>query len=1180
MEKEEAIRMTGALWGIEPHHLFAEIASTTSVGRGGAQTRRLSPVQAEEARNNVCKAVYCGLVEWLIRRINKELNRTATRTTQEKPSGIGLLDIYGHENDTHGNMLEQLLMNTVNEEIQREYYQHVFENEIEECQSEGLDMTGSIPPDPTPTIDLVTGPGGVLSILEDQARKGVSSDNAVLEQLKSTHGFHRSLFIKGDSVSGFGIKHHAGLVHYGPISTWKSRNAFVTRSSLVDMCADSSNQLVRSLFIRPMESHPPSGGDYLTTDNMLSSETLGQQYKRTMEYIRSIILRDRELSWCRCIRGSASLGGFSGSLVLSQLQAMSVLETVRVKRTCYPVRLPHDYFLSRYRNIVRGSSYDNPDNVGGISIDSVLNFAGVSSLEDSQIGSSKVFLNNSAHKKLEDLRLETPNPSKVLTSFIAGKLIAKAAGLRGKADGDENDTSPGPKGSVNISAMQQTMRVLAMHLPVFLAFARGYLAYHSLKKQPDTSVCGSEGSRRSSVVSEVQIDDDDSSYLDKGILAVSKPLRKLAEWKRNAIQKSKQHPFEPPPTTDTLKNEAIPKHPDELKGKLCSLENYIAPAALIDQGETNFRDPQTGQHDYTSIILKENEALAKMTNEELFDCLGQGKREVHAPLRLSREAIVAIKKLVQQGKLHERHCTRVKLNKRQLMMEQRGKIPGARAPLTPGGFPESLGPFVLRQCPPGVVTHVRDGRYTVPLTGSLAPLAEACVPGEGRVSPESPLTLPLEARKKAHIPRAAASFTWAYPLPGMGGLTNLGIDNNAALQFVTFGGFIYLDMTGKPISTNAVAPGEGLHFDGPHKWTYDGSRIAEIESSGRMQPVTIEPLKDVGAKYFCWLLPGEELGLDPPPSHGGFAYLFREPFEPPCPDDRYFVIVETETSANPAEAEAFSKDKKQEPSDLVELPRIEGVKELEGMVVHRRTATAIDEVIKADMLVQEVRQDMEPIVPPTQVELIKHNSTVPFNDPAILSPVRHHLRDPEEFVDVEGGYLGWNKNGLLKPTVQLNYSGEAFPFPTGISCPLSPLRSKPFFIHQMPSNSVTAFGKSVDGRRNISTTDSRDNEHANQSGRKSNIKNTWLEMYDKGLCGGLNTTIGEKKVRVVSPSEPLPLSDSMTTTMAFGVLGSHAGQALKNIPIPEKTYEDLQEEEKATRYFESIKNELDRQQFS
>eukprot|EP01059_Diplonema_ambulator_P009872 TRINITY_DN19847_c0_g2_i7.p1 TRINITY_DN19847_c0_g2~~TRINITY_DN19847_c0_g2_i7.p1 ORF type:complete len:1592 (+),score=468.24 TRINITY_DN19847_c0_g2_i7:5214-9989(+) len=1147
-DMEERVRVAASLWGIEPHLLFGEVASVTTATRDGIQTRRLRPEQAEVARNRVCIAVYCSLVEWVVKRINAEIACGLQRWDSglEKkvyqPCGIGLLDLFGYEDDkTHGNNLEQLIMNAANDEMQKLYTSDIFAEEVHECEEEGLDMLGLVPPDTTPAIDLLKAPPkGVFVLLNEQSKQQGSTlmaDQAFLGLLETYHKDHPCLRVNTNRT--FGVRHSTGMVWYGPVTRWRIVNASDSKESLVKIFRESTNSVVKDLF---NESTPTS----------LAYGTVCTQFINTMNHIQKL-LKGRQLSWCRCIRPDHALGSFNGSMVLEQLLSAGVIETIRVRRNCYPVRLPHDYFLSRYRTVLRGSSYDGVD--GAVTIPSILKFAGIDGVLDSQVGNTKVFLKDVAHSKLEGLRVEVTNPAKMVTNFIAAKLAQKA----NQARGIYQDEPLHGRGGLSLFAAQQSMRVLATHLPVFLAYARGYLAHHLVRELMAPPEESSDSDHVSEMVHTVE---EDRSYLERGILARSAPLRKLAEWKKSSLQAKAA--LDPPPPPVLLDRDSPLRHPNERLGNMPDLASHLLPSPGIDQSETHFKEPNVAKHDYQTIILKEADTLNKMAQDELFELLGQGRREVHAPLRLSKSAIEAIKRLVAQGMLHERHCERAKKNKL-LEIEkanaETGKPAMARPAATKGGFPDSLGPLMLHPCQ-GVVNEVRDGRYSVPLEGPLLPLVDAGVPGEGRVSPSSLVTLPQAARRRAGIPRLAHSFVWAYPLPGINGLSGLNLDtNHAAVTFVTYGGFIYLDEEGAPLSVNALSPGSGLSFNGPYRWT-QSEQTLEIELSGRMQPITIKQLSDIGAKYFCWLKPEEELGISPCPTHGGFVYLFREPSDQPSLDDRYFTIVGDDNNGEASkgvEMDAFKHGTTTEiTEEMVELPRIEGVKELEGVVVHRRTAQAINEVIESDMEVQRVRLDMEPLNTSIRVSLLKQNTTVPFNEPAVFSPVRHHTRRAEEFVDYEGGYYGWDSNGMRRPTQALNYDGNGYPFPNGISTQLSPLRSQPFFIHAMPANFRTAFGKSVDGKAIPVQTDDK-------------IKSTWVEMYEKGLCGGAKQPFKQPKVTVTQPPAHKETVNNAVRT-AYGVFGKHAGHVYTGGRM-----EISEADEKATRYLETIKHELDRQ---
>ncbi|KAJ9458925.1 Myosin-3 [Diplonema papillatum] len=1181
-QMEERLRMAAALWGVEAHELFGEVAAV-SVAAGKVQTRRTRPHEAAAARDGICKAVYTGLLEWLLKRINEELEPQRLLGEPVRYVGIGLLDVFGYEStQSRPNDLEQLLFNTANDEIQQVYCRDVFNEEVDECQQEGIDVMGLVPPDVTPTVELVTEPPFGLFALLNEPRSGI--DNLFAE-VHAHHRDHPSL--EANTEGTLGIKHHSGWTLYGGLNGWRARNNDRSKGSVVEFLRGSVNAVVRAL-----------------AESADAKATLCESYTTGMAKIRSL-LQGKELNWCRCIRPDYSLGQFAGALVLGQVAAHGLVETVRVRMNCYPVRLPHDYFLARYKAVLRGSSYDAP----GVTVASVLQFAGLAEAGAAQVGATKVFLKDYAHAHLEDLRTEFTNPTKMITGFIASSLAQKQATAAPLPAGVMSPRAK-LKAAVTLVTAQQSVKILTRHLPAFLAFARGRLAFDrcircrrhalaphlkqlvtpatppaSVPAEPDPHLDSAVASHnriladRRSRLSTTASTDDKPQELQRGVLAISAPLRKLVEWKRSSLQiTDAKPPMDPPPMPFSLPPDTPLRTHEEILGPLIPPQQLTLSVPQLDPCENDFRDPQMMQHDYRSIILKEADALRKMAPDELFEVLGQGKREVNAPLSLSPEAMQAIRELVKQGALHEKHCSRVKAAREQAAEELGEK----RYKRQKGMFPDSLGPLQARPCP-GVVTSVRDGRYTCPLQGPLAKLMEAGVPGEGRVSPESPVTLPLPARRKANIPRLATTFVWAYPLPGMQGLMRLGLDaHSGAVTFVTYGGFVYLDRNGVPLSANALGPGVGLSFLGPHVWERN-EITRRIEKSGRMQPITIQQLADAGAKYFCWLLPEEDIGLDPVPVHGGYVYLFREIDEDPSPDDRYFVIAGEGEKEDAIIMEAFKLGEQDQsalpPNALVELPRIEGMKELEGVVVHRRVANAIQEVIESDMEVQKVRRGMEPLNPFTMVSIVKQQSTVSFAEKGVLSPARLHLRRPDEFVDVEGGYLGWSSGGVAKRPPTLDFSGKTFPFPNGISSQLSPTRTMTF-LTPFPASSRTAFGKSVDGKRPALA--------APPAASTTPPKSVWLHEYQHGYRGGApSPTVplparafyrrpdeGDSDDKPLDPPKLQAPSRSAVRT-AYETYGRHAGRTVD----PSALVKGPAFEPKPGRYLDTIQYEINRQHY-
>eukprot|EP00928_Gymnodinium_smaydae_P026637 TRINITY_DN20851_c0_g1_i1.p1 TRINITY_DN20851_c0_g1~~TRINITY_DN20851_c0_g1_i1.p1 ORF type:complete len:1006 (+),score=177.72 TRINITY_DN20851_c0_g1_i1:160-3177(+) len=213
-------------------------------------------------------------------------------------------------------------------------------------------------------------------------------------------------------------------------------------------------------------------------------------------------------------------------------------------------------------------------------------------------------------------------------------------------------------------------------------------------------------------------------------------------------------------------------------------------------------------------------------------------------------------------------------------------------------------------------------------------LSSGCEAVTARVAPAHTLALPRATRRSAGIPDGEeVRFLWVYPAQiDWAKLLSAAPDAidlaDPDVSLFTVGGYVYFrsgrqrrrQSTGgeaaarmhsrggaigggvmpaevQIISANVVAfdPRGSLQFSAPRR--LEKAACERLQRLGRFQPVTVQKWAAQGAKYVCWVRPGELL---PDPegrphcltSFGGLAFLFRDIKEQDADGkDRYFEVA-------------------------------------------------------------------------------------------------------------------------------------------------------------------------------------------------------------------------------------------------------------------------------------------------
>ncbi|KAM4531771.1 unconventional myosin-XV-like [Odontesthes bonariensis] len=346
----QEIRVVAELLQISPEGLQKAITyKVTETMRDKIYTP-LTVESAVDARDAVAKILYSLLFHWLTERINAQVY------PRQHTLSISILDIYGFE-DLAFNSFEQLCINYANEYLQFFFNRIVFREEQEEYSREQIPWQDIAFSDNQPCIDLIAAkPHGILRILDDQSCFPQATDHTFLQKCHYHHG-NNPLYLKPKMpIPEFTIKHFAGRVTY-QVYKFLDKNYDQVRQDVLDLFIQSRNKMVSNLFLVHVEVMGQQRGGH-----MRKSSSVTRKYQATTvssKFQQSLLELVEKMERCnpffvRCIKPNnmKQPGVFEDDLVSSQLRHSGVLETIRIRREGYPVRMPFYVFIFRYKSLV------------------------------------------------------------------------------------------------------------------------------------------------------------------------------------------------------------------------------------------------------------------------------------------------------------------------------------------------------------------------------------------------------------------------------------------------------------------------------------------------------------------------------------------------------------------------------------------------------------------------------------------------------------------------------------------------------------------------------------------------------------------------------------------------------------------------------------------------------------
>uniref|UniRef100_A0A8B9DB74 Myosin XVB n=1 Tax=Anser cygnoides TaxID=8845 RepID=A0A8B9DB74_ANSCY len=286
----------------------------------------LSVEGAIEARDSIAKTLYYLLFEWLLLRINEWL------APWESDCAVGIVDIHGFE-DLGVNSLEQFCINFANERLQHFFSQTVIAQEEEYSQEQLVWIPVSKMYNESCLDVIAAKPHGILCILDDQTSLTQATDHTFLQKCHYHHGNSPWYTKPKLPLPVFTVKHYAGPVTYrvrqwGTWSRWSNRPAWKHAVGVL-MDHQQRDLGARGKGLRPRAS------------------TLVSKFQESLQDLTAK-LRRREVLILSNI--------FDVEYVTCQLRHSGILEAIHIKKEGYPVRLPFQNFLARYKDILAWDS--------------------------------------------------------------------------------------------------------------------------------------------------------------------------------------------------------------------------------------------------------------------------------------------------------------------------------------------------------------------------------------------------------------------------------------------------------------------------------------------------------------------------------------------------------------------------------------------------------------------------------------------------------------------------------------------------------------------------------------------------------------------------------------------------------------------------------------------------------
>ncbi|GAA98757.1 uncharacterized protein L969DRAFT_497598 [Mixia osmundae IAM 14324] len=404
-DDDPSLLLACKLLGIEAGEFRKWITKKQIVTRSEKIVTSHTAAQASAIRDSVAKYIYSSLFDWLVGVINDSLAKPDA--LKQVANSIGVLDIYGFEHFDK-NSFEQLMINYANERLQYNFNAHVFKLEQDEYVAEQINWKFIDFADNQPCIDMIEGKLGIMSLLDEESRLPAGTDSSFVQKLYSQLGKpeYTKVFKKPRfGNSAFTVKHYALDVEY-EAESFLEKNRDTVPDEQLNVLSQTTNEFLKDVFDRAatvaLASKPEATSAVVPKrGGAVKKPTLGSIFKLSLiELMKTIDATNAH--YIRCIKPNEPkiAWEFEPNMVLGQLRACGVLETIRISCAGYPTRWTFAEFAERYYMLC-GSEHWGPD-ISGL-CDIILRGT-IQDHDKYQVGKTKIFFRAGMLGYLEKLR--------------------------------------------------------------------------------------------------------------------------------------------------------------------------------------------------------------------------------------------------------------------------------------------------------------------------------------------------------------------------------------------------------------------------------------------------------------------------------------------------------------------------------------------------------------------------------------------------------------------------------------------------------------------------------------------------------------------------------------------------------------------------------------------------------